>query len=270
MVWDVDPTLLKIGSLEIRYYGVFFALGFFLAFNFVKTSFKEAGFSEKAIDSILNHMLVGTVIGARLGHCLFYQPDYYLSHPIDIIKVWEGGLASHGGFLGVLIAAYFFARKWKRRSFFWVIETCAAPIMFVAGMIRLGNLMNSEILGKVTDVPWAFRFVRVDNFLRHPTPIYEALGYFSISLIMYILYRKYIITNKWPSGRGLGVVFVLSFLFRMFVEQFKIEQVAFERTMTLNMGQWLSIPFILIGIYLITGHQAHVKYWNFLTKPHRK
>lgn len=267
MIWNIDPVLIKLGPIEIRYYGLCFALGFYFAFNFAKKRFKAAGFPDKEIDSILNFMLAGTIIGARLGHCLFYQPDYYLSNPLEILKVWEGGLASHGGFLGVLIATFLYLKKWKRKSFFWLIEMMMAPIVFVGGMIRLGNLMNSEILGKITDVPWAFRFVRVDNYLRHPTPIYESLGYFSISVTMYFLYKKYIVTNKWPPGRGLGVVFVLCFVFRIFIEQFKIEQVRFEQDMTFNMGQILSVPFILLGVYFITGHQNKLKFWNFLTKP---
>ncbi|MCT4641973.1 MAG: prolipoprotein diacylglyceryl transferase [Bacteriovoracaceae bacterium] len=267
MIWDIDPVLLKLGPIEIRYYGLFFALGFLVAFTYTKKIFLAHGFKAKEVDSILNYMIAGTVIGARLGHCLFYQPDYYLANPLAILKVWEGGLASHGGFAGVLIATFLYLKKWKRMSFFWLIEVMMAPIMFVAGMIRLGNLMNSEILGRITDIPWAFKFVRYDSFYRHPTPIYESLGYFSISLIMFILYKKYIEQGKWPSGRGLGVVFVLSFSFRFFIEFFKIEQVAFERGMSINMGQYLSIPFIILGLYFISGHQNKVRFFNFLTKP---
>lgn len=267
MIWDVDPVLIKLGPIEIRYYGLCFATGFFIAFNYVKKRFEAANFTNKEIDSVLNYMLIGTIIGARLGHCLFYQPDYYLSNPFEILKVWEGGLASHGGFTGVLVATFLYLKKWKKMSFFWLIETMAAPIVFVGGMIRIGNLMNSEIIGRITDVPWALKFVRVDSFLRHPTQVYEALAYFSIALTIHILHKKFISTHKWPAGRGLGIVFVLAFVFRLFVEQFKVEQVSFEQDMTLNMGQILSFPFIALGIYFITGHQVRTKFWNFLTKP---
>ncbi len=267
MVWDVDPAIFKLGGFELRYYPLCFIFGFLLGQKYATPRFLKEGFEKKHVESVVTHLIIGTVIGARLGHCLFYEPEYYLSRPWEILMVWKGGLASHGGFTGVMVSLYFYLKKWKKMTFFWLVETLTPAIMFVAGLIRIGNLFNSEIVGKVTDVPWAFVFTKVDPNLRHPTQIYESIGYFSISAIMYYFCNKYVGTKKWPPGRALGLVFIISFTFRFFIEFFKIDQVAFEQGMSINMGQWLSVPFVLAGIYLMTGHQNKLKIFDPLTKP---
>jgi prolipoprotein diacylglyceryl transferase len=195
-------------------------------------------------------MLLGCIIGARLGHCLFYEPGYYLSQPLEILKVWNGGLASHGGFLGVMISVWLFNRKASKKiDYVWLLDLVAAPSLITGSYIRIGNLMNSEIIGKPTDVPWAFIFKKVDNIPRHPAQLYEAFGYFTISLIVFYLYKKY--HQVWPKGRFVGIILTGGMGWRFFTEFFKENQVAFEQGMLLNMGQILSILMLIIGIFLM-------------------
>ena len=250
MVWDIDPEIFRIGPLAVRYYSLAFVIGFFLGEKYVGNILKtHYGFEEKHVSSLLFYMLAGTFIGARLGHVLFYQPDYYLSNPLEIIQVWKGGLASHGGYVGVIIAIFLYMKKFKNIRFLNLMDIVAAPCLFVGSLIRLGNLMNSEILGRPSDVPWAIVFKRVDLIPRHPSQIYESIGYFSVSVILYLLYQKKL-KDKWKDGRVLGFAMGLSFIFRFFVEYFKENQVAFENSMFVNMGQVLSIPYIIIGFLM--------------------
>lgn len=190
MVWNVDPVIFQIGGFGLRYYPLCFIIGFTVGYLYTEKRFLANGFTKEQVDSMLTHLILGTIIGARLGHCLFYEPEYYLSNPILILKVWQGGLASHGGIAGILTAIYLYLRKWKSMSFFWLVETMIPPIMFTLGMIRIGNFFNSEIIGKITDVPWAVIFERVDPNPRHPSQIYEAIGYFAIAAIMYFWCNK--------------------------------------------------------------------------------
>lgn len=250
MVWDVDPEIFRIGPLAIRYYSLAFVLGFFLSEKYVASILiPKYNFDEKQVSALLFYALTGTFIGARLGHVIFYQPSYYLSNPIEIIQVWKGGLASHGGYVGVLIAIFLYLKKYKNITFFNLMDIIAAPCLFVGSLIRLGNLMNSEILGRPSNVPWAFVFKRVDLIARHPTQIYESIGYFTISVILYFLYQKKV-KSHWSGGRVLGFAMWISFTFRFFIEYFKENQVAFESGMFVNMGQVLSIPFILLGVFI--------------------
>ncbi len=249
MIWDVDPEIFRIGPLAIRYYSLAFVIGFFLGEKYTaKVLCKNNQIPAEQVSALLFYMLAGTFIGARLGHVFFYQPEYYLSNPIEIIQVWKGGLASHGGYAGVLIAVVLYIKKYKNISFLGMMDVVAVPCLFVGSLIRIGNLMNSEIIGHQTDVPWAFIFKRVDLIPRHPSQIYESVGYFSVSVILYFLYHKF--NKEWKKGRVLGFAMWLSFLFRMFVETFKENQVLFENDMALNMGQILSIPFIIIGLIM--------------------
>jgi len=194
-------------------------------------------------------MIFGTVIGARLGHCLFYNPSYYLSNPIEIFKVWEGGLASHGAAIGILIAVYLFSKKKKNYSFLWIIDRIVIVVALAGTFIRLGNLFNSEIIGKPTDVSWAFIFTAVDDLPRHPTQLYESISYLIIFLILLFIYYKGL--EKDRGGFLFGLFLVLIFTFRFFVEFLKENQSAFERGMILDMGQILSIPFVIAGIIFI-------------------
>lgn len=249
ITWDVDPEIFRIGPLAVRYYSLAFVIGFFAGDKYVfSITQKKYGWSEKEMSACLFYLLAGTFIGARLGHVLFYQPDYYLSNPLEIPMVWKGGLASHGGYAGVLIAIALYIKKFKNITYLALMDILAAPCLFTGGLIRLGNLMNSEIVGHHTDVPWAFIFKRVDLIPRHPSQIYESMGYLTISLILYILFRKF--GDTWKKGRILGFAMWLSFAFRMFVETFKENQVRFENDMFMNMGQALSIPFIIIGLVI--------------------
>ena len=249
--WDVDHVILHIwGPFGIRWYSLFFLFGFLLSVWLLNKMLIAEKRDPAFTESLLTYALLGTVIGARIGHCLFYQPDYYLSNPMDIFYVWEGGLASHGGYIGVIIAVCIFA-KVKNMEFLWLMDRVAIFSVMVGGFIRLGNLFNSEIYGKVTNVPWAFVFKRVDDLPRHPTQLYESFGYFFITALLYIFYLS---KNRSPkNGQLLGAAAILGFSFRSFIEYFKVNQVRFEDDLILNMGQLLSIPYVLVGIFLLLG-----------------
>ncbi len=271
VTWDADPTLFTILGREIRWYGLLWVIGLIVAVYIVQKIFKHEDLPEKWFDSLFVYMIVGIIAGARLGHCLFYEPGYYLANPIEILKVWEGGLASHGGVIGIIIAVWLYSRKVTKLSMLWTFDRVMVPTGFTAAMIRLGNLMNHEIYGGPTDQPWGFRFV--DNLYEwmrgaepvftepsHPTQIYEALAYLVVFGITMYLYWK---TNaKDRKGLITGVGILIIFLFRFFVEYIKNVQVESEIAMRDNtgliLGQWLSIPFILWGIWLI---------WDALRRP---
>ncbi|MFK7872604.1 MAG: prolipoprotein diacylglyceryl transferase [Oligoflexales bacterium] len=247
--WDINPILLTIyGSFGLRWYSLMFLAAILGASRIVSDIMDREGKEEALKDSLLAHMVVGTIVGARLGHCVFYNPWHYFTHPWEILMTWEGGLASHGGFIGILIALLVFAKKNKETPFLWLGDVMAVATIFSGGCIRIGNFFNSEIIGKVTDVPWAVVFQRVDGLPRHPSQIYEALGFFVISSFMWVLYHKW---TRRVLGQLLGVGFILGFSWRFFMEFFKENQAAFENQLALNMGQLLSLPFILIGFGLL-------------------
>jgi phosphatidylglycerol:prolipoprotein diacylglycerol transferase len=258
MVWDVEREIFSIGSFALRWYSLLFASGIIIGYFIVSKMFREENKPMELLDSLLFHIVAGTVIGARLGHCLLYEPSEYLSDPIRILKIWEGGLASHGGFTGVIIAAILFCRKHPDISFFWLTDRLSVPAMLAAGCIRIGNLFNSEIIGRAADVPWAVIFKKVDTIPRHPSQVYEAIGYFTISLIQWIVFKNF--RTRLKEGSLFGLVLILGFGFRLFVEQFKENQVAFEDQLTLNMGQLLSVPFILIGFGFLLGIQEKIPF----------
>lgn len=246
-VWNVDRMLLPIyGEFGIRWYSLLFAGGIVMGYFIMKSIFKAEGKSLEAMEALPTYIILGTLIGARLGHCLFYEPEVYLRDPIRILFVHEGGLASHGGFLGVILAAALFAKKFKNIPVFWLLDRIAMPAMLAAACIRLGNFFNSEILGLPSQVPWAVIFAKYDSIPRHPSQIYEALGYAWISLVFYIFYLK--ADRKIPEGRWFGLIMLVSWSFRAAMEHFKENQVAFEQGLALNMGQLLSIPFLLVGL----------------------
>lgn len=259
ITWDMDPvmfsadfTLPVLGEihLAIRYYGLLFALGFVLGYSLMLRFFKKEGLDVELLDKLSTYMIIATIVGARLGHVLFYQPDYYFANPSEILKIWNGGLASHGAAIAIPIALWLFSRK-TQRSFMWTIDRIVIVVALAGALIRTGNLMNSEIYGNPTDVPWAFIFSRSDSLLlpRHPTQIYEALAYLAIFAFLYFYYNKENFKPK--QGVLLGWFFTLVFGFRFFVEFFKANQVGFENDLTLNMGQILSIPFVIMGITLL-------------------
>jgi len=246
--WSVDPEIFSIGSFSIRWYGLLFASSFIFGYYIIGKIFKNDGLPVKATDQIATYMLISTVIGARLGHCLFYEPGYYLSNPVNILKVWEGGLASHGAGIGILIGLYLFSRKIKK-PYIWTMDRVFITVALAGFLIRMGNLFNSEIYGEPTNVGWAFIFVRDDNIARHPTQLYEGLSYLLIFIYLLGYYWKK--AGKVAEGFLAGMFLILVFSARFIIEFYKEPQVGFEKDLALNMGQILSIPFVLVGIILL-------------------
>lgn len=248
MIWNVDPVFLRLGAFEIRYYGLMFALGFLTMDLYVKSLFKKHGKDPELVSSLTTHIVIGMLVGARLAHCLFYEPEIYLSHPIEILKIWEGGLASHGGYAGVLVAVWIYLKKHKDLSFLWIMDLIVGPCLFLGGLIRLGNLFNSEILGHVYEGPFSVVFKRIDNIPRHPAQVYESIGYFTIAaILMWVAKNKFTTLTR---GMNLVLAIVLSFTFRFFIEFFKDEQSELVVTNAINMGQWLSLAFVIGGLGL--------------------
>ncbi|WP_372772478.1 prolipoprotein diacylglyceryl transferase [Mangrovibacterium sp.] len=248
--WNINPEIFHIGTLSVRWYGLLFASGFLIGYNICEKMFKFEGADLKWLESLFIYMLLATVVGARLGHVLFYGWDYYSQHPAEIVKVWHGGLASHGGALGILIALIFWSRNVSKRSVLWVLDRVVVPTALVAAMIRLGNLMNSEIYGVATNLPWGFVFERNgETVAKHPTQIYESLSYLlTFGVLIYIFFKTKLRKHE---GFIVGLFFVMVFFARFVIEFIKEDQEAFEAGMALNMGQILSIPFIVGGLYII-------------------
>lgn len=253
--WSVSPEIFHLGPISVRWYGFLFAMAFVAGYFIMTWVFKKEGRPRTDLEQLSVYMIFGTVIGARLGHCLFYNPEYYLSNPIEIFKVWEGGLASHGAAIGILTAIYLFSNKKKNYPMLWTLDRVVIVVALAGTFIRLGNLFNSEIIGRQTDVSWAFIFTAVDELPRHPAQLYESIAYFIIFLILLFIYYKGIDKNK--SGLLFGIFLVLVFTFRFFVEFLKENQSGFEEAMVLNMGQLLSIPFVIAGIIFITRSFKH-------------
>jgi len=256
ITWDVGPELLNIGPLSVRWYGLLFAMAFIVGFQIMQWMYKRENKPVSDVEQLTIYMIVGTVIGARLGHCLFYNPEYYLANPLEILMVWKGGLASHGASIGILISLYLYTKK-KKVSFLWQMDRVVIATALGGSFIRLGNLFNSEIIGKAADVPWAFIFTKVDNVPRHPTQLYESLGYLIIFLILFFIYKnKY---KQLNDGFIFGLFLILLFAFRFFVEFFKENQTGFEEGMAFNMGQLLSVPFVILGVILIVRSLKKIK-----------
>ena len=248
--WNIDPVIFHIGPLSIRWYGVLFATSFLIGFKIIQWIYRREGRSEDELDSLFIYMFFGVLIGARLGHCLFYDPVYYLSHPVEILKIWEGGLASHGGAIGILTALYIYTRKSGRPSYLWLLDRIVLPVALAGSFIRIGNFFNSEILGLPTTRSWAVVFDRVDAIPRHPVQLYEALAYAIIFVVLVLMYRRS--GNAEKKGLLLGVFLILVFVARFLLEFLKTRQeAAYEANLILNVGQWLSIPFVLLGIWLV-------------------
>lgn len=247
--WNVSPEIFQFGPLRIRWYGLMFLIGFSLGFQAMKKVCQWEGKPIEKLDSLLVHLVLGTTIGARLGHCLFYDFDYYFSHPIDIFKIWEGGLASHGGVTGVIVALWLFVRKNPEFNWLWSADRLSVLTVMTGVFIRLGNLMNSEILGRPTDGTWGVVFERVDLIPRHPAQLYESFCYLVITILTAKIYLRK--KAQTPAGLLFGAVIALVFSCRFVIEWFKENQSDFERDMVINMGQLLSLPFILVGGYLV-------------------
>lgn len=260
ITWDASPVIFSIGPLALRWYGLAFAIGFIIGYNIVAKMFKHEGAPEKWLGILLTYVVVATIIGSRLGHVFFYQWDYYSQHPGEIFKIWEGGLASHGGVIGNFIAVWLFSIFVTKKSVSWTVDRLVVPVAMVAGLIRLGNLMNSEIYGGVTDLPWGFIFVRDGQTLpMHPTQIYEALCYFALfGVLMWMYWKKNAQERPWLIS---GVFFIGVFVSRFLIEYVKNVQVGKEiemiATYGINMGQLLSIPFIIMGVVMVIYAMTH-------------
>jgi len=261
--WNPDPELFNLfGIFPIRYYGLLWGISIVLSCIIVQRQYRDRKISEDKFTPLFFYCVIGITLGARLGHCIFYDWSYYQNHLIEMILPirqfpgegwkWIGykGLASHGGTLGLIIALWLYCRKTKMH-YMDVLDMIAVATPICACCIRLANLMNSEIIGKPTDMPWAFVFEQVDMLPRHPAQLYEAIAYFIFFLGMIYLYKKSDYGQKLHRGFFFGLCLTEIFVFRFFVEFLKENQVDFESTMTLNMGQWLSVPFVIIGIYFM-------------------
>ena len=260
IVWDPSLSPFSIGGFEIRYYAICWMLGLLAAYLLVKRIYSDNKVPKEKFDPLFFYCFLGILAGARLGHCLFYEPAYYLAHPIEMIlpiKEINGswtftgyaGLASHGGAIGVTIALLLYIKKTKL-PFLWVLDCLGVAAPIFAALVRMGNLMNSEIIGTATDAPWGFVFVQAGlKEPHHPAQLYEAMAYILVFVLIILLYKKY----RYKLGTGLfsGVTLVTIFTFRFFVEYIKVEQVSFEKGMFINMGQTLSLPLIAAGAYLL-------------------
>lgn len=254
--WHVNPVIFSIGHLDIRWYSLMFVAGFVLGWYIFKWFFKREGISEKLLDSLLLTLMIATIVGARLGHCLFYQPDYYLGSWqgfLEIFQPWKGGLASHGGAIALLLAMWWYARRYGKKNhfdFLWIMDHLCIAVAFAGCFIRLGNLFNSEIYGDVTSLPWGFIFdMRGETEPKHPTQLYEAGSYLILGLVLIWLYWKKL--DKLPRGIFFGLFLIGCFGMRFIIEFIKEPQVGFEEGMAFNMGQLLSVPFIVAGIAIL-------------------
>lgn len=267
--WNVDPVIVMItDSFPLKYYGALFAAGILLGYFIVRKIYKKENQSVDSLDNLLIYVIVGTVLGARLGHCFFYEADYFLQHPVEILLpiqkidgiyqfVGYQGLASHGGTIGVLTALILYCKKFKV-NLLWLLDRIAIAVPVTGAFIRMGNFMNSEIYGKLTNGNWGVVFQRDDFIPRHPTQLYEAFAYLLIFVVLHYMYRSETIRNK--SGLIFGYFLALLFTARFIIEFFKENQESFENDMLINMGQILSIPFILAGLSLVI--------WKTKTKTH--
>ena len=252
--WGMDPEIFSVGPFHIRWYGLCFALAFLAGYQVMGRIYAREHKVLEDLDYLLLYMIIGVVLGARLGHCLLYEPGHYLSNPIELLAVWQGGLASHGGAIGVLIALYLYTRRNKDQPYLWLLSRMSIVSALGGSFIRVGNFFNSEILGRAAQVPWAIVFTRIDKVPRHPAQLYEAIGYLLIALLLYLVYRRHG-ENTDPKFL-LGLYFSATFTFRFFVEFLKEPQASFETALPIDMGQILSVPFVLLGFWLVLTSPA--------------
>jgi len=257
IVWDIQPEIVNFFGISLRYYGILFVLGLILSYFLLKILFRIENIEAEKLDRLTLFGFIGIFAGARLGHCLFYEPDYFLNHPLEMLLPIESdldgtyrftgyrGLASHGGAMGLILAIIFYNYKTKE-PLLKTLDLIAIATPLTAIFIRLANLMNSEIIGLPTQLPWGFIFVNVDSIPRHPAQLYEAFAYLISFGVLILLYHKK--RDHIPTGFLFGLALVFIFLARFFIEFYKEKQVEFEAQMTLDMGQWLSLPFVLTGL----------------------
>lgn len=252
--WDFDPTI-HLGPLHPKWYGAMMATGIALAFFMVSDIYRRSKVEEKYMISLLYMIVAGALIGARLGEVFFYNFDDYKDHPLDIIKIWNGGLSSHGATIGIMIMAFIYAKWVIKKPFLWVGDRIVAGVAITAAFVRIGNFCNSEIVGKYSNLPWAVLFKRhytngvADVLPRHPSQIYEAIAYILLALFLYLFFRKN--QGKFKTGTISAYFLIGMFTFRFFIEFLKEIQESFEATLPLDMGQILSIPVIIYGLFIL-------------------
>ena len=262
IIWDVNPEIFHIGSFSVRWYGLLFAMGFLIGMQIMTHIFKKEDKPVADTDALLLYMVISTVIGARFGHFLFYEPEVLLKNPLQVIMPPFAGLASHGAIISILTALWLYSRRKSsvatNQTFLWITDRIVITVALGGAFIRLGNLMNSEIVGRPTDVPWGFLFMDNDEFEkipRHPTQIYESLAYLTLFFVLLGIWNR--LRSKTPRGMLLGIFLIWVFTFRFLVEYLKENQVAFENNLPLNMGQILSIPAVLLGIFFVWNSQRN-------------
>ena len=257
VVWDFDPVFFSIFGIEVRYYGLMWAMAILVGAKFFDNFCKKEGLPQSVSESIFMYGTIATIVGARVGHCLFYDPIAYLSEPLTIITgIRDGGMASHGAAVGLLIGLWLFSRK-NKLPYTWALDRIMIPVGIGGAFVRFGNFFNSEIFGTETNLPWGFEFIHSRKWVYefapaavHPTQLYEALCYLVTFAILVFLYYKKDMGRRRPMVMfGVGLIGI--FLTRFFVEFIKVEQEAFEQGMVLDMGQWLSIPFVILAIVMI-------------------
>jgi phosphatidylglycerol---prolipoprotein diacylglyceryl transferase len=247
--WSFKPEIVTLGPIVLRWYSLLFMFAFLFGFFIMQWIYKKEGYKPERVDELFMIMFLSTIIGARLGHCFFYDPSYFLSHPLEILMIWKGGLASHGAAIGILTGLYYYSKKNPDLSYAWIIDRIVIVVALSGFFIRMGNLFNSEIIGIPTNSDWGFIFTNVDSIPRHPTQLYEAIAYLIFFFVLFFIYNK----NKGKLSDWLltGLFFLMVFGFRFFVEFYKENQSGFEQGMLLNMGQLLSIPLAIAGLILV-------------------
>jgi len=261
--WHVDPILVHLGPIALRWYSLLFVSGFIIGWFIVRSFFRREDIPEKLLDSLLYTLLIGTIVGARLGHCIFYDPAYYFGSWqgfAEVFMPWKGGLASHGGTIVLFFALMWYARHYGRKhdfDFMWLLDHICIPVALAGCLIRCGNLFNSEIYGFETTLPWGMVYqLRGETVPKHPTQMYEALTYFILFVVLMWLYRHKL--DKMYRGTFIGIFFIVCFGVRFLIEYVKDTLVPWPDVTSLTMGQILSIPFVLLGIGMLV--------WSFSKK----
>ena len=249
LIWNIDPVFVDLGFVSLRYYSLLYALGVGIFIWTVGKSFEKAGFPNRKTDEFMLILFVGMIVGARLGHVFFYSPGYYLSNPLEIVMIWKGGLASHGAAIAMAVSVWIFVKRTPQAKAGWIFDRCMFPILVTGALIRLGNFFNSEILGVPSDVPWAVIFERADTLPRHAVQLYESLAYALLALGAYLIGKK----PAWADRSFFlsGYFFTGVFGSRLLLESLKSQQADYQNFLGVSTGQWLSIPFVAVGIALL-------------------
>jgi prolipoprotein diacylglyceryl transferase len=244
--WEPNPVAFEIGSISIKWYGVSWMLAILSTYFLGVYVLRALNKTEEHLAILVQYLFIGGLIGARLGQVFFYEPMYFIRNPAEILYVWHGGLASHGGMIGGMITVFIFTRAYKQYSLFWLMDHIAICILFLSSFIRFGNLMNSELIGTATNVPWAFRFLLTDEIPRHPVVLYESIAYFILQIVMLLLFKKY---KESRPGIYMATFFVAVFSIRFLLEFFKVPE-GFQIWGLISKTQLLNIPFIVAGVVL--------------------